>query len=155
MTNKEFQTEKSLEVFKKIFEKKGSKFTKQKQRVLKILVESKIHLNAEEIYNKLKYHKIGLATVYRSLKQFDEFGIVKEININGISYYEMKIYSKKPLHIHFKCLKCNDIIDIDDNTLNFEYIKLNNQIQAEKKLDIYDIDILLKGLCSKCREVNE
>jgi hypothetical protein len=31
---------------------------------------------------------------------------------NVINYYELKIYSKKSLHIHFKCSNCNSIIDI-------------------------------------------
>ncbi|MCH3965960.1 MAG: hypothetical protein LKE46_17245 [Clostridium sp.] len=47
-----------------------------------------------------------------------------------MSYYGLKIYSKKPLHIHFKCTNCNDIIDIDDSK-----------------------NIVLFGICSKCREV--
>ena len=69
---------------------------------------------AEEIYQRVKNDKIGLATVYRSLKLFERLGIVKEIPMDGVKYYELKIYSKKPLHIHFKCSNCNVIIDIDD-----------------------------------------
>ncbi|MBC2581713.1 Fur family transcriptional regulator [Clostridium sp. DJ247] len=78
--------------------------------------------------------------------------MTKEININGISYYELKIYSKKPLHIHFKCINCNSIIDIEDSNINLEYIRINNYIEKTKNLDINDINIILVGLCSKCRE---
>ncbi len=68
------------------------------------------------------------------------------------NYYEMKIFSGKPLHIHFKCYKCNSIIDIDSQNLNFDYLKLNKRIEEESNVEIYDSDIMFIGLCSKCRE---
>lgn len=147
--------ENKLEHLKKVIEKNGYQFTRQRKLVLTILLKSSIHLNAEEIFDQLKTHNIGIATIYRSLNQLSELGITKEININGISYYEMKIFGKKPLHIHFKCVSCNDIIDIDNNDWNLEYIELNHKIEEETNLDIYDIDIILKGLCNKCKKTNK
>ncbi|KOA20153.1 ferric uptake regulation protein [Clostridium homopropionicum DSM 5847] len=142
---------KDLMPFKKILEKNGYEFTVQKQKILKIILDSSIHLQAKEIYEKVKEANIGLATVYRALKIFKRLGIVKEININGTSYYEMKIFSGKPLHIHFKCIKCNSIIDIDSRSLNFDYLKLNKKIEEENNLEIYDSNIMFIGLCNKCR----
>jgi len=144
--------DKDLMHFKKIIEKSGHKFTKQKQCVLKTLIKSHIHLSAEEIYKIVKVDSVGLATVYRSLKSFKELNIIKEINVNGINYYEMKIFSGKPLHIHFKCNKCNSIIDIDSKSLVLDYLRLNNKTEKENNLIIFDADIMLIGLCNKCRE---
>jgi Fe2+/Zn2+ uptake regulation proteins len=144
--------EKDLIYFKKIIENKGYKFTRQKQCVLKTLIKSSIHLNAEEIYINVKNYSVGLATVYRSLKMFSELNIIKEISINGVNYYEMKIFSGKPLHIHFKCIKCNSIMDIDNKSLELDYLRLNNKIEKENNLIVSDANIMLIGLCSKCRE---
>ncbi|ENK1243379.1 transcriptional repressor [Clostridium sporogenes] len=141
-----------LEYFKKLIEEKGYKFTFQKKIILKVLVNSSIHLNAEEIYNEIKKENVGIATIYRNLKIFEELGIVKEFNIEGINYYEMKIFSGKPLHIHFKCLKCNSIIDMDNSKLNLEYLKLNRAIERSENLEIYDVNMLFLGLCSRCKE---
>lgn len=138
--------------FKKIIERNGNKFTLQRQIILKVIMESKEHLNAKDIYDKIKSKNIGLATVYRNLREFHELGIVKEININGISYYEMKIFSKKPLHIHLKCYNCDNIIDIDSQGLNLEYLKLNKKIEEKNNIEIYDMDIMFIGLCSECKE---
>ncbi|KZL91425.1 ferric uptake regulation protein [Clostridium magnum DSM 2767] len=144
--------DRDLIYFKKIIESKGYKFTIQKQWVLKAIIESSIHLNAEEIYKKVKNYSVGLATVYRSLKMFNELNIIKEISINSVNYYEMKIFSGKPLHIHFKCIKCNSIIDIDNNSLALDYLRLNNKIEKENNLIVSDANIMLIGLCTKCRE---
>lgn len=70
---------KDVAYFKKIIENDGHKFTKQKESILKFLVNSKQHFNAEEIYAKVKGTNIGLATVYRSLKEFSKLDIVKLI----------------------------------------------------------------------------
>lgn len=144
--------DRDLIYFRKIIESKEYKFTIQKQWVLKAIIESSIHLNAEEIYKKVKNYSVGLATVYRSLKMFNELNIIKEITINGVNYYEMKIFSGKPLHIHFKCIKCNSIIDIDNNSLALDYLRLNNKIEKENNLIVSDANIMLIGLCTKCRE---
>ncbi|SHH22888.1 Fur family transcriptional regulator [Tepidibacter thalassicus] len=137
---------------KNLIERKGYKFTKQKRVILEELIKSNTHLNSKQIYDKVKDRKIGLATVYRTLSLFSEIGIVKEINIDGVSYYELKMYSKKPLHIHFQCVKCNSIIDIDDNNLNLQYLKICREIENKNNVDIYDIDIMLVGICDKCKK---
>lgn len=138
--------------YQKLLRKNGYKFSLGKRIILEVILKSNIHLNAKEIYEKTKEYNIGLATIYRALKVFNELGIVKEINDNGISYYEMKIFSGKPLHIHFKCYKCNSIIDIDSQNLNFDYLKLNKRIEEESNVEIYDSDIMFLGVCKKCRE---
>nr|WP_236905699.1 hypothetical protein [Clostridium sporogenes] len=78
--------------------------------------------------------------------------MAKELNINGVNYYEMKIFSGKPLHIHFKCLKCNSIIDIDNSKLDLEYLKLSRFMEHSEDLEIYDANTLFLGLCSRCKE---
>lgn len=143
-----------LMYFKELLEANNYKFTKQKQAVLKALIKSNIHLTVEEIYALLK-KSVGLATVYRSIKAFKKLNIVKELNIDGINYYEMSMFSKKPLHIHFKCINCNSIIDIDNIYLNLDYLKLNNKLEKEDNLIIYDTNIMLLGLCNKCTEAKD
>lgn len=145
--------DKDFSWYKKLFEKNGYKFTAQKRIILLEIINANTHLSGKEIYEKVKNRNVGFATVYRSLKLFNELGIIKEINIDNVSYYEMKIFSKKPLHIHFKCSKCDNIIDIDNKDLNLEYIKLNNKVEEKNNVDVdvYDVNIMLIGVCNKCK----
>ncbi|HBJ1649844.1 UNVERIFIED_ORG: transcriptional repressor [Clostridium botulinum] len=142
----------NISFYKNLIKKHGYKFTMQKRIILLEVINSNTHLSVKEIYDRVKHNRIGITTVYRSLKTFNELGIVKEINVNGTSYYEIKIFSGNPLHIHFKCSKCNSIIDIEDKFLNLEYIKLNKKIEEKNNLEIDDLNIMLIGTCSKCKE---
>lgn len=140
-----------LSLYEKLIKKKGYKFTTQKRIVLLEMINADTHLSVNQIYERIKHTNIGLATVYRSLKIFDDLNIVKKININDINYYEMKIFSGKPLHVHFKCTKCNSIIDIDNIDLIIEYIKLNKKVEEKNNLEVNDVNIMLSGVCSKCK----
>jgi len=143
--------EELIEKYKKIIEDAGQKFTTQKKIILDIIIEGNRHMSANEIYNLVKEKNIGLATVYRALNSFTELGILKEIKIDNTSYYELKIYSGKAMHVHFKCSKCKNIFDIDDKNLILEYIKLNNLVENKFGVEIKDADIMLIGVCTRCR----
>ena len=144
--------DKDLSWYKKLFEKNGYKFTAQKRIILLEIINAKTHLSVKEIYEKTVEKNVSFATIYRTLKLFNEFDIIKEINIDNINYYEMKLFSGKPLHMHFKCSKCGSIIDIDNKDLNLEYIKLNQKVEEENNLEVFDVNIMLIGTCSKCKE---
>ena len=55
------------------------------------------------------------------MKAQKEFGIKKQ------NFFFVLLFRGKPLHIHFKCSKCDSIIYIDNKDLKLEYIKLNKK----------------------------
>ena len=149
------QTKDKFSLIKKLIKKNGYQITKQRKLILEQFFLADRHLSVEDIYQRLKEADVGLATVYRNVKIFTSIGIVKEIVVDGISYYELKIYSKKPLHLHFQCVKCNDIIDIDEREIALDYLKLNKTIEDKNDLEINDVDIMFIGLCKRCRGVRK
>ena len=143
-----------LQKIKSIIERENLKFTIQKQLILEALLSSKEHMTINELHDKLKINNIGIATLYRNLDSFKNLGIITEINVEGKAYYEMKIFGRKPIHIHFKCTNCGKIMDIEDNKLYHEYLKLNRLIE-ERDLLIYDSVFTFKGICSDCKKLKE
>lgn len=143
-----------LQKIKSIIERENLKFTIQKQLILEALLSSKEHMSINELHDKLKVNNIGIATLYRNLDSFKNLGIITEINVEGKAYYEMKIFGRKPIHIHFKCTNCGKIMDIEDNKLYHEYLKLNRLIE-ERDLLIYDSVFTFKGICSDCKKLKE
>ena len=138
-------------LIKKLIKNAGYKMTDQRSEILKEFIKKEgAHLSAESIHDSLYCMGIGISTVYRNLNLFVNLRILTEFKIDDINYYELKIYAKKPLHIHFKCEKCEDVKDIVDREIILEYLKINNLIEEKYSMEINDIDIMYYGTCGEC-----
>ena len=72
------------QAIKKI-ESKGIRTTKQRRVLAKILFDKgNRHVSAEELYQDVKKEdrKISMATVYNTLKQFTNLGIIREVVVD-------------------------------------------------------------------------
>ena len=122
--------------------------TKQKQIILDILENNRIHPTINEIYNmaKTKYPTIGQATVYRNVNHLVEEGKLIKIpnNTNNLDHYDINT----SIHSHLICRKCGRIIDIFDN----DYTKLFNSFETNKSIKIDKVMIILEGICSNCNK---
>ncbi len=138
-------------LIKDLIEDNEYKMTIQREEILAQFIKNRQnHLSAEEVYDMLKYKGIGISTIYRNIKLFVNLEILKEFKVDDINYYELKMYAKKPLHIHFKCEKCKEIKDVVDREVILKYLKINNLIEEKYDIEINDMDIIFHGVCNKC-----
>ena len=65
--------------------KKGVRLTDQRKIIAKIMSESKDHPNVDELHRRVTKldTKISIATVYRTVKLFEETGIVEKHDFKG------------------------------------------------------------------------
>ncbi|RXJ99559.1 transcriptional repressor [Arcobacter sp. CECT 8986] len=137
-----------LNNFKKTVSKLGLKNSNQKDYILKILYFTDEHLSAEDIVTiaKQKYKiDMGIATVYRTVKFFEELNIVKSLDVgDGAKRYELNISLH---HDHMICTSCSKIIEFNDDVIEEqqkEVAKNNNFILGDHIMTIY-------GLCEDCQ----
>ena len=64
---------------------KGIKLTDQRKLIAKVMSESASHPNVDELHQKVSKFdsKISIATVYRTVKLFEEAGIVSKHDFKG------------------------------------------------------------------------
>ena len=123
--------------------------TKQREAILRVLMNSKSHPTADLIYEEVKKEipKISKGTVYRNLKVLQESGQVSELNLNGtISRFEVKQDS----HYHFRCEKCGRVSDIDMPVDR----ELDRHIEKITGLKISYHQLEFRGLCKDCQKRN-
>ncbi len=92
----------------------GIKITKQRMEIASILFdgESK-HFSADDLYNltEKKNLQISLATIYNTLKEFSNLGLIKEIIIDpNRIWYDTFVNN----HYHFYNSATNQLIDIPE-----------------------------------------
>ena len=123
--------------------------TKQREAILRVLMNTKSHPTADLIYDEVKKEipNISKGTVYRNLKVLQENGQVSELNLNGtISRFEVKQDS----HYHFRCEKCGRVSDIDMPVDR----ELDRHIEKITGLKISYHQLEFRGLCKDCQKRN-
>jgi Fur family transcriptional regulator, ferric uptake regulator len=126
---------------------KNLKNTSQRALVWKILIESDDHPTVEAIRDHLisKGHRIGLATVYRTLKILLAAGLIRQSKMRGSTCYEAVV--KQPNHLHFVCNGCRRNVEYPSRRIQ----KLIGQITAEQSFEERYSRYVISGLCKSCR----
>ncbi len=117
--------------------------TQQREAIRKIIFGCKRALSVDEIHAEaIKVHqRIGIATVYRTLKSLVESGEVKTVEIGGESArYEAANLSH---HHHFKCYECNKVYDINGCVPQLSKL-------LPKGFTLQSHEITLFGVCVSC-----
>lgn len=149
-----------MEVNKKVSEieiilkANGYKYTHTRFEIVQLFVTTTEHIKAKEVYERLRAHGVSLSTVYRNIDILKRLGIIKEVVIHNEQYYELNIYSKKKLHIHFRCHQCGQIKEYTDIEIFREMIRQKEAIEQSYHDVIYDITIVMEGICSECNQTN-
>lgn len=122
------------------------RYSKQRENIKRGLEKYCIHPSAEELYMKLKptNPELSLATVYRNLKKLASMGEIKKIE--GLSE-EVHYDHNTCEHFHMICSFCGRVED-----LFFEPEKLKQILNQQNEFEIISYDILVKGICKKCRD---
>jgi Fe2+ or Zn2+ uptake regulation protein len=92
---------------------KGLKITPQRLAIIDALVENRhVHPGATLIYEQArkKSGRISLSTVYATLKEFSEHGLIKSLEFDRM---ENRIDGNLSEHINLVCRKCGAISDFD------------------------------------------
>lgn len=122
----------------------GKRATRQRQLILEALEVSQGHLDAEDIYARVREARVSLATVYRTLTLLKALGLVQEHAL-GENHGHFEIAPESP-HYHFSCLRCHRVIE-------FESPQIGETIQALSEnlgIEIEDAYLFLNGYCPEC-----
>ncbi len=133
------------EKFLSILKGGGLKATKSRLAVLNIFSEDCRPMTAEEIFQKLAREKIDLATVYRSLKSFEEEGIVERVNLHKEAiYYELAGHH----HHHVVCKKCGLVERLKECEIDASLKQIQKSAKNFKQITSHSLEFF--GFCKKC-----
>ena len=120
---------------------KGVKLTDQRRVIAKVMSESSDHPNVDELYKRVNMvdPKISIATVYRTVKLFEESGILAKHDFKG----NKARYEQAPQEHH------DHLIDINTGEItefvNEEIEKLQKQVAEKLGYKLVDHRLELYG----------
>ena len=118
--------------------------TDQRRIVAKTLQNSSDHPDVEELYSRavIKDPGISIATVYRTVKLFEEAGILDRVEFNdGRSRYED---AERDHHDHLIDLQTGEILEFFDNEIEKLQEKISEKFGYKllgHKLELYGIKL--------------
>ncbi len=125
-------------------ESAGLRMTDQRRIIAKTLENSTDHPDVEQLYSRavLKDPGISIATVYRTVKLFEEAGILDRVEFNdGRSRYED---AERDHHDHLIDLQTGEILEFFDNEIEKLQEKISEKFGYKllgHKLELYGIKL--------------
>ena len=121
--------------------KKGVRLTEQRKLVAKVMSESNDHPDVDELHKRVSKidSKISIATVYRTVKLFEEAGIVAKHDFKGTkARYEE---AAQEHHDHLIDVNTGEITEF----VNEDIEKLQEQVAAKLGYKLVDHRLELYG----------
>ena len=125
---------------------RGFKMTPQRRAIIDYLQSAENHPTTEEVLlavNK-KFPMTSRATVYNTVNWLKEAGMLQEIFEGG----NLRLDPNFDRHHHFVCRNCSKVEDI-----GFELISDLGICTLPNNNSIESFEIVLRGLCPKCRNL--
>jgi Fur family transcriptional regulator, peroxide stress response regulator len=135
-----------MDIFYQRAKEHGLKITPQRTAIYKELLKAKNHPSADILYKRLvkKIPNLSFDTVNRTLLTFSQIGIANIVE----GYGQPKRYDPDiDIHHHFRCIKCNNIIDFH----NKDYDNLIVPREIQKQFTVFHKKVVLEGLCDQCK----
>jgi Fur family transcriptional regulator, peroxide stress response regulator len=123
--------------------------TKQKEAIIKVLQQTKLHPDADWIFQQVKQEipNISLGTVYRNLRLLKEAGIIQELlSQDEISHFD----GNTGVHYHFRCDSCGRIYDIEETVDK----AIERRVAQKTGFKVLRHHLELSGLCLDCQNHN-
>lgn len=121
--------------------------TRQRDAILSVILEATGPLSVPEIHQRAAQNspKIGIATIYRTLKLLQENGQIHSVILpSGESRFEAANLGH---HEHFKCRLCDGVFDIHICPL-----QLPRDHQIAGGFLVENHELTLYGVCPNCRK---
>ncbi len=120
--------------------KKGVRLTDQRRVIAKVMSESDNHPDVDELHKKVNRHdsKISIATVYRTVKLFEEAGILAKHDFKGTkARYEE---TTREHHDHLIDINTGEIIEFVNEDIERLQKKVSEKLGyklVDHRLELY------------------
>jgi Fur family transcriptional regulator, ferric uptake regulator len=135
--------------FAKFLQSKGKRITSQRRLIVEQVFSHHDHFDADELLGHLQEliteHKVSRPTVYRTLGELTEAGLIRKMSFEGRSVYEHDY--GYPRHDHLHCQVCDKLIEFHSEKLD----QLVHEVAKKYQFDLQFHRMIVTGICEKCR----
>ncbi len=136
------------ERFLEYLQSRGMRSTKQRQVLLDQVFSQHDHFDADQLIDKLPKRGaddyVSRPTVYRTLNEFVDAGLLRKFEIDGRSVYEFDY--GYPEHDHLHCNFCDQLIEFQAEGLD----AIMQEFAEHHGFRIKSHKLIVNGICEDC-----
>lgn len=136
------------ERFEEYLQSRGLRQTSQRKFLIQEVFSHHEHFDAEELIERLPRRGqdsyVSSATVYRTLREFVDAGLLRSFQLDGRTVYEHDY--GYPQHDHLYCTRCRKLFEFQSN----ELMKIRDDVAAEHGFRVDRHRMIIKGVCRSC-----
>ena len=138
-----------IEQFNQFLQRGGKRLTQQRRVIVETVFSHHDHFDADELMEHLKeliaQRKVSRPTVYRTLSELVEAGMLRKMALGGRSVYEHEY--GYPSHDHLFCQHCNKLIEFRSDELE----KIRDEVAQRHRFQVASHRMFVTGTCSDCQ----
>jgi len=136
------------ERFSEYLQSRGKRITQQRRALVDHVFERHDHFDADELIANLSRlddsGKVSRPTVYRTLNELVEAGLLRRMNLGGRAVYEHDY--GYPAHDHLHCTICDKLIEFQSDELE----RLREAVASEHRFRVTGHRLIVTGVCADC-----
>ncbi len=134
--------------FVEYLQTRGLRQTGQRKFLTDVVFSYHEHFDAEELIDRLprrgEANYVSTATVYRTLKEFVDAGLLRSFQLDGRTVFEHDY--GYPQHDHLYCTRCRSLFEFQSD----ELMNLRDAVAAEHGFRVSSHRMIIQGVCREC-----
>jgi Fur family ferric uptake transcriptional regulator len=136
------------ERFSEYLQSRGKRITQQRRSLVDYVFERHDHFDADELIANLSRieggQRVSRPTVYRTLNELVEAGLLRRMNLGGRAVYEHDY--GYPQHDHLHCTICDQLIEFQTD----ELLRLREAVGRGHHFRVTGHRLIISGVCQSC-----
>ncbi|MDZ4819976.1 MAG: transcriptional repressor [Planctomycetota bacterium] len=142
-----------LQRFEEFLQSRGKRITQQRRIIVEQVSSRHEHFDADQLLADLQktpeHRKVSRPTVYRTLAELTDAGLLRAMSLNGRAVYEHDY--GYPQHDHLQCTECDKLIEFQSEEVN----AIREAVAREHQFRVTGHRLIISGLCLECRNAKQ
>lgn len=139
-----------MERFEEYLQSKGKRVTQPRRILVDHVFSKHEHFDADTLIDELSKmaagpNRVSRPTVYRSLTELVEAGLLRKLDIAGRAVYEHDY--GYPDHDHLYCTQCQQLFEFHSEELS----KIRDAVAKEQHFRVTGHKFIVNGVCGDCQ----
>jgi Fur family ferric uptake transcriptional regulator len=134
--------------FEEYLQSRGMRITQQRKLLVEHVFSRHEHFDADALIEQLpssgKPGHVSRPTVYRTLNEFVDAGLLRRFILNGRAVYEHDY--GYPQHDHMHCVDCNRLFEFQSP----ELLEIRDRVARESRFRVTGHRLIISGVCQEC-----